>query len=54
LSPPGEQALGPGGRKATLPAIHQAQLVIDCRSKRAIGADHELKAGDVVKIFAKA
>lgn len=27
---------------------------IDCRTKRAIGADHELKAGDVVKIFAKA
>jgi ribosome-binding ATPase YchF (GTP1/OBG family) len=27
---------------------------IDCRTHRAIGADHELKAGDVVKIFAKA
>lgn len=27
---------------------------IDCRTHRAIGADHELKAGDVVKIVAKA
>jgi ribosome-binding ATPase YchF (GTP1/OBG family) len=27
---------------------------IDCRTKRAIGADHELKAGDVVKVVAKA
>jgi ribosome-binding ATPase len=27
---------------------------IDCRTKRAIGHDHELKAGDVVKIVAKA
>jgi ribosome-binding ATPase YchF (GTP1/OBG family) len=27
---------------------------IDCRTHRAIGADHELKAGDVVKVFAKA
>ncbi len=27
---------------------------IDCRTHRAIGADHELAAGDVVKIFAKA
>lgn len=27
---------------------------IDCRTKRVIGADHELKAGDVVKIVAKA
>jgi ribosome-binding ATPase len=26
---------------------------IDCRTHRAIGADHELKAGDVVKIFAR-
>lgn len=27
---------------------------MDCRTHRAIGADHELKAGDIVKIFAKA
>ncbi|HEX2065704.1 MAG TPA: YchF-related putative GTPase, partial [Candidatus Thermoplasmatota archaeon] len=27
---------------------------IDCRTRRAIGADHALKAGDVVKIVAKA
>ncbi|HUR61650.1 MAG TPA: redox-regulated ATPase YchF [Candidatus Thermoplasmatota archaeon] len=27
---------------------------IDCRTHRAIGADHELKTGDIVKIFAKA
>jgi len=27
---------------------------IDCRTKRTVGADHELKAGDVVKIVAKA
>lgn len=27
---------------------------IDCRTHRAIGADHELKAGDIVKIVAKA
>ncbi|MEA3165185.1 MAG: ribosome-binding ATPase, partial [Thermoplasmata archaeon] len=27
---------------------------VDCRTHRAIGADHELKAGDVVKVFAKA
>jgi ribosome-binding ATPase YchF (GTP1/OBG family) len=27
---------------------------IDCRTKRAIGADHELRAGDVVKVVAKA
>lgn len=27
---------------------------IDCRTHRAIGADHELKAGDVVKVVAKA
>ncbi|MGB0653675.1 MAG: redox-regulated ATPase YchF [Thermoplasmatota archaeon] len=27
---------------------------IDCRTKRAIGADHELAAGDVIKIAAKA
>lgn len=26
---------------------------IDCRTHRAIGADHELKAGDVVKVVAK-
>lgn len=27
---------------------------VDCRTHRAIGADHELKAGDVVKVHAKA
>jgi ribosome-binding ATPase len=27
---------------------------IDCRTHRAVGADHELAPGDVVKVVAKA
>lgn len=53
LVPPGTTAKQLAARVHTDLAEHFIRA-IDCRSKRAIGADHELKAGDVVKIVAKA
>ena len=53
LVPPGTTARQLAGRVHTDLAEHFIRA-IDCRTKRAIGADHELKAGDVVKIVAKA
>lgn len=53
LVPPGTTAKQLAGRVHTDLAEHFIRA-IDCRTHRAIGADHELKAGDVVKIVAKA
>jgi ribosome-binding ATPase len=53
LVPPGTTARQLAGRVHTDLAEHFIRA-IDCRTKRAIGADHELQAGDVVKIVAKA
>lgn len=52
LVPPGTTAKQLAGRVHTDLAEHFIRA-IDCRTHRAIGADHELKAGDVVKIVAK-
>lgn len=53
LVPPGTTAKQLAARVHTDLAEHFIRA-IDCRTHRAIGADHELKAGDVVKIVAKA
>jgi ribosome-binding ATPase len=52
LVPPGTTAKQLAGRVHTDLAEHFIRA-IDCRTHRVIGADHELKAGDVVKIVAK-